>query len=504
MTLDALTEQFRRWVDQRLGLQFEEHQLNVLAEVLNRRSEASRLTPEAYLQRLAAESWQREIAAIAAELTVGETYFLRNADQFTAFAERALPDCLERHALSRRIRILSAGCASGEEPYSLAIALREHLRDPSWDVSILGIDINPKSLQKAARARFSNWALRETPADIQERWFRREGQDAVLDDSLKRMVTFQEKNLTEDDAELWRPNVYDVIFCRNVLMYFSHEHALSLVSRITRALRPSGYLFLGHAETLRGLSNDFHLCHTHGAFYYQRKDGREPLQETQSFSMPFETTGAAPSVPLPTVVPDAWIATIQHSSERIRSLTEASENPAPSPRDTSKPGWDLALPLELLRKEQFAGALELLRNLPSASVRDPDVLLLRAVLLTHSGQLKEAQECCQVLLSINEMSPGARYVLALCREGIGDYDGAVDHDQIAVYLDPSFSMPHLHLGLLARRAGQRETARKELRQALTLLTQEDASRLLLFGGGFSRSALQALCQSELIACGGAS
>jgi chemotaxis protein methyltransferase CheR len=502
MTMDCRIEEFHRLVTERLGLQFEERQLPLLYEVLARRSHAGQLSEERYLHKLATETWQPEIAALAEELTVAETYFLRNSDQFAAFAEKVLPECLERQAQSRRIRILSAGCASGEEPYSVSITLRERLQDPSWEFSILGIDINPRNLQKARQARFSSWALRETPPDIQRRWFRFEGRDAVLDESAKRLVTFQEKNLNEDDSHVWRPGSYDVIFCRNVLMYFSRERAISVVSRIARALTPSGYLFLGHAETLRGLSNDFHLCHTHGTFYYQRKeDGVERFHEARLSSVPLEAAEPAPPVTAAPIVSDAWIAAIQHSAERIRFLTKASEDP-PSGSEPHIHAWDLTLPLELLRKEEFAGALNLLRTFPAGSARDPDVLLLRAVLLTHSGELSDAEECCQLLLGMNEMNPGARYVLALCREGARDYDGAIDHDQAAAYLDPGFSMPHLHLGLLARRAGQRETARRELRHALTLLSQEDASRLLLFGGGFSRSALQALCQSELVACGG--
>jgi chemotaxis protein methyltransferase CheR len=142
-----------------------------------------------------------------------------------------------------------------------------------------------------------------------------------------------------------------------------------------------------------------------------------------------------------------------------------------------------------------------MRGLPSQLARDPDVLLLRAVLLTHGGQLEIAVEACKEVLAIDDLSAGAHYLLALCREGAGDRQGAVDHDQVATYLDPAFAMPRLHLGLLAQRAGDREAARRELGHALTLLQREDASRLLLFGGGFGREALLALCRSELARAG---
>jgi len=143
-----------------------------------------------------------------------------------------------------------------------------------------------------------------------------------------------------------------------------------------------------------------------------------------------------------------------------------------------------------------------LHALPSDAAADPDSLLLRAALLTHSGRLDDAERACAELLGRDELNAGAHYVLALCREAAGDTNGASEHDEVSVYLDPTFAMPRLHLGLLARRGSNREGARRELTRALSLLQREDASRLLLFGGGFNREALTVLCRAELVACGG--
>jgi chemotaxis protein methyltransferase CheR len=163
---------------------------------------------------------------------------------------------------------------------------------------------------------------------------------------------------------------------------------------------------------------------------------------------------------------------------------------------------DLGVAVELLKKERYAEALDLLGRLSPTSARDPDVILLRAVLLTHSGDLDHARKVCAELVILDELSAGAHYLLALCAEGVGELPTAVEEDQIAVYLDPGFAMPHLHLGLMARRSGDRATAQRELARATLLLGMEDASRLLLFGGGFSRDNLVALCQAELGRLGG--
>ena len=156
------------------------------------------------------------------------------------------------------------------------------------------------------------------------------------------------------------------------------------------------------------------------------------------------------------------------------------------------PRPSLGAALELLKAERFAEALA---QLPAGN--DPEALLLKAVLLTQAGQLEPAERTCAELLAIDELSAGAHYLLALCREGACDAEGAAEHDQLASHLDPAFVMPRVHLGLMARRAQDWQTARRELQQALHLLPREDSSRLLLFGGGFSREALISLCHAEL-------
>lgn len=261
-------ERFRGIVGSRLGLNFDDSKLAFLADVLKRRRDSAGQSPDAYLGRLESSSQaQEELRALAIDLTVNETYFFRNPDQFRAMVHNVLPLRLQARAASRQLRVLSAGCASGEEPYSLAISLRENVPDPSWKISVRAFDISPAMLDKARRGRYSAWSLRETQPDMQRRWFHREGADFILDRAIRDAVVFEERNLVDDDPALWEPESYDVIFCRNVLMYLKPEIARNVVARMMRSLVPGGYLFLGHAETLRGLSQDFHLEHTHGAFY---------------------------------------------------------------------------------------------------------------------------------------------------------------------------------------------------------------------------------------------
>jgi chemotaxis protein methyltransferase CheR len=489
---------FRAVVAARLGLQFDASRSGELAEVLEKLGGANRAALEPYLARLeGARPEHEDIRALARHLTVGETYFFRNPEQLSAFAEVALPERMASRATPGKVRILSAGCASGEEAYSLALIASEQVVRLDEEIAITAVDVNPAALERAAAGRYSAWSLRETPADVRHRWFQPAGREYVVHTAARSVIRFEERNLVDEGSDLWHPGRYDVIFCRNVLMYFTTERARSVVARIGRALVPDGYLFLGHAESLRDVSQDFSLCQSHNTFYYRRNNDTD-RPATAGFASASASDSAR--VARPQGGSDVgWIESVERSSERIRELSERSET-ANDVRAVAvaTPGPQA---MDLLARERFAEALALLERTPQEA-GDADVQLLRAVLLTHSGQFEAAETVCSELRERGAGSAaGAHYLLALCRERAGDLEAAATNDQMAMYLDPDFAMPRLHLGLLARRAGDMRAAQRELEQALVLLAREDASRILLFGGGFTREALTRLCQAELRAAG---
>lgn len=485
--------EFRAVVVRTLGLNVDEGRPEALAEIIGRRASSKGVAPRAYLHDLAAGGAAHpEWRELAPELTVGETYFFRHMEQLRAFAEVALRDRIRARGDERTLRILSAGCASGEEPYSLAMLVRECGLDPGWNVSIRALDLNPASLRRAARGRYAQWALRETPEAMRRRWFTGDGRDVVLDPSIRAAVTFEERNLASDDPASWMSGPYDVIFCRNVLMYFSVERARAVVARFAAALAPGAWLFLGHAENLRGLSEDFDLRNTYGTFFYQLRGGARPGPEAPA---PFPERPPAPAPALD--LEPHWFDAIHAASERIRALSDGPSSPEAAAAPEA--AVDLRPVLALLEQERYAEALAALPE-PAG---DEDAQLLRAALLIHGGRAREAEAIGGEILAHDGRNAGARYVLALGRESAGDQPGAAAQHRAAAELDPTFAMPRLHLGLMARRAGDRGAAVRDLEEALRLLLGEDPFRLLLFGGGFKREGLVALCRSELARLGGA-
>ena len=186
---------------------------------------------------------------LASALSNNETYFFRERAQLKTLAGVIL-DELGAHA--SRLRLWSSACSSGEEPYSLAITLIESGKIPDGRISIRATDISPRALELADKAFYRALSFRATEPTMIQRWFHPQGEGFVVDDRVKRLVSFGRVNLL-DDARVAAEGPFDAIFCRNVLIYFDKETQKRVVESFAKALRPGGYLFLGHAESL------FHL-----------------------------------------------------------------------------------------------------------------------------------------------------------------------------------------------------------------------------------------------------
>ncbi len=495
-TIDA--QRFGAVVTRRLGLRIDEGQVEPLAELLHERMAArGHARAEEYLSFLEGSAGGEEWRQLAAKVSVGETYFYRCRDHFRAFAEVVLPDLARSRRGSRRLRILSVGCASGEEPYTLAMVLGDRPEFADWEVSIHGLDMSHAALSKAKTGVYTAWSMREASVEEQTRWFERSGNEFRISRRLISMVRFEERNVAEPDPGFWHAGAYDVIFCRNLLIYLTPEAMGSLVERFARVLAPDGYLFLGHAETLRGVSHDFALRNTHECFYYQRRDRSDAAPD------PIPPAVAA-SASRPPADGATWCEAITRSNERIAELSGAddSQRGAATASGFAARMAALAAARESFSEDRFDEAMERLDGVgEEPGSTDVDALILRAAVLVFKGAIGEAEAMCHRIHALDDLDAGAHFLEALCAQRRGDTASSVRHARAAAYLDPGFAMPRLHLGVLARRGGDRELAGRELREALALLPREDSGRILLFGGGFNRETLTEMCRNELAALG---
>jgi chemotaxis protein methyltransferase CheR len=448
-------------VEQRLGLHYEEAQWSELAPVLAERSAACGV--ERYLEQLATSTSQAEWKALAERLTVGETYFLRHPTQLETLVDQVLPSFLRQ---TSTVRVLCAGCSTGEEPYSVALLARERGRVDSSRLRILGIDVNPRSIAHARRACYSPWSLRAVPSAMRQQWFQRTPEGFALQPQVRDQVIFEERNLLEEASAFWAPGSFHAILCRNVVLYFPQDVIRKIIARMAQALVPGGYLFMGPSETLRGISEDFELLRGGDAFYYRLKPPAPPAASVAQ---------SAPAAPAP-----------------------AAQRVAP-PASTPPPAPDgLEGVLHLLEAERYTEAWAHLESLPQSS--SPKALLLRAVLHLHAGRLSQAEQLGRQLVTASATEAPAYYLLGLCLEQSGDEAGARGRYAASVRAEPTFALAHLRAGSLARRAGDMVEARVALRMAVSLLPQEKPLHLSLFGGGFGRHGLMQVGLQELQAC----
>ena len=201
---------------------------------------------------------ERLLRDVTEAMTTNESFFFRDSKPFDQFRDIVLPHMLQARAAKRGFRIWSAACSSGQEPYSLAMILKDNeAKLAGWNIEIVATDLSTEILEKAIEGTYSQFEVqRGLPINYLVKYFKQEGERWVIDDAIRRMVTYKPFNLLTDPGPLGR---FDVVFIRNVLIYFEQETKSQVLSGIARQIAPDGFLYLGGAETVLGISNDFQL-----------------------------------------------------------------------------------------------------------------------------------------------------------------------------------------------------------------------------------------------------
>jgi chemotaxis protein methyltransferase CheR len=264
---------FRDLIHRECGISLNQGKKDFLRTRVEKRLNALGMRGYFQYYRYVTEDHRDELCLFIDSVTINETTFFRNAPQFEMFRERVLPELLERKRRLRdyRLTVWSAGCATGEEPYSIAMDVAEAIPDfLLWNVRIIASDISLRCLGLANTGRYPSEKLRDMPERYVSKFFRKIGEDYEVKDTLKKFVVFDYHNLQHENGL----SNMDVIFCRNVMIYYEITEQKKLVERFSRALNAGGYLFLGHAESLQGLTvnGDFKFYYWNKGTAYQRVD----------------------------------------------------------------------------------------------------------------------------------------------------------------------------------------------------------------------------------------
>jgi len=475
---DELLEDLNAYISSFTGLHFSETRFADLERGISRAAADFGFESDtAFIAWLKSRPLEKkQIERLAAHLTVGETYFFRDPSTFDALERTVLPALLEARQEHKRIRVWSAGCSTGEEPYSIAMLLDRVVPDiKTWNISILATDINAAALSKASEGVYRQWSFRNTPEWIKEKYF------AALEDGayriapgIRKMVSFGYLNLAEDvyPSLVSGTNGVDIILCRNVLMYLSDAVAWSVVKGFRRALVDDGWLLVSPAEAVRAVSGVFTPVRVGEAIFY-----RSPSAAPEREFIPF----SAAEEPLP----------------------EKKPEPEPTAQETERVLPPVLARASLPEAEGLYGrglyreAAAMLEALGEDG-RGEEGTLLIAKSCANMGLLEEASKWCEKARAENPLNKAACMLLATVRLEQARIDEAMDNLRKALYIDQDFVIAHFMLGkLLMETGGGREAAMRHFDAAYRLLETEKEDAVVPETDGVMAGRLREILASTL-------
>lgn len=485
----AELELFRGYLAEASGLHFDQNNLVLLERGLLRRMRAVKARDFVdYFKYLKTYHESRtELKKLLGLLTVGETYFFRYMAHYEALAESVLPEIIERNRKHRCLRIWSAGCSTGEEPYSIAMLLMERFPElRGWSLTILATDINKQALNTARKGLYRDRSLRATEEVYQKKYFSAVEGGYVVDPAVMKRVSFRYLNLIVDPYPSPKTSTegMDLIFCRNVMIYFQPETTRQVVNRLADCLRPGGYLFLGHSESLSQVSRRFERVQYGSGFFYRlsalpkpESSEPQPIRPTREVGMP-PVLSARDVVPVP--------------------LGIAALEPPPC-RAASEPGpeqlYDLAH--EVFEKEDFKTAEKIYAKILAVCPNHLGALTGLGFCKANRGDYEGALGLCERVREVNDLYAPGYFLKGLLLEIRKDEAGAVQEYQRALLLEPDNITAHYNLSRIHRARGKVREARRSLRNALRYLTELKEQTEVRYAGGLAREAFIELCRRDM-------
>jgi chemotaxis protein methyltransferase CheR len=473
--------QLRHFLNEKLGLNFlinQEKELVRKMEFASNKFGFSDLS--AFIQWLIEkELTDDQIGDLACHLTIGETYFMREKKGYEFLEQIYLPELIvRRDSGNRRLNIWCAGCATGEEAYSLAITLFKAIPNiEKWKISILATDINTRFLEKAKIAEYTKWSFRSTSPEFKTKFFEYIPPDKFkVREPIRNLVKVTQFNLANDQYKVLLKDglPFDIIFCRNVLIYFSSEGITSVSNKLFEVLVPKGVLIVSPVEVSNLISKKFDTILFSGFTIYHKgfvkKDQKnistdkklefgikqEPEPQYQVFDKLKDQSLL--KVETPTSVP-------VNEEKSIITISSLTGNVTKEDDEIKKES------LFEIKNEETYTPIDKLTSLY-------DKLLLEAKGKANLGDLNEAKLLCERALSVNKLEPAIYYLLATILQEQGDDQCAIQNLKMALYLDFEFVLAHFLMGTIAIKNGKTNAGKKSLNNALALLSRYKSDDIL--------------------------
>jgi len=456
---------------------------------------------------------QRILDILAVHLTVGETYFFRDKRFLTLLRQEILPDLLSRaRREGRRLRVWSAGCCTGEEPYTLAMLLKEAMAVTGQvEVTILATDLNPRFLEKARRGIYSEWSFRQTPSRMRNAWFRPLPDGSwELSCKIRSMVSLGCLNLAVDayPAMENRTNGQDLILCRNVLIYFSPQLGRQVIDKLYRCLVDGGLLAVSPSEgSLVTASKVFSALPSEHGTVFRRLSCPAPTLEPEPFAdrpqvRPFDQAGPGPvrfpfrqhTLSATPVSPRAGQPLVVSGAARPGNLDRSVS------KEASTIGQVLEKSHKALERGCHAEAGGYLKAVDKSGLTQAQIGLvasLEARLLAGSGELGKAEQACREAIAADKLHVGHHYLLAVILQEMDRLDEAAQALTRAIYLDQDFVLAHFTLGMLHKEQGRKQAGRKSLENALAGLKGLGRDDLVPASEGMTAGRLTEIIRATL-------
>ena len=492
---ESLFTELRKYLIANLGLDFSNKREKELVRKVSLAAEEFNFTDTTgfVLWLLENNLSNKQLEILACHLTVGETYFLREKKAFDFLEQKYLPELIcKRRGKDQRLRIWSAGCASGEEPYSIAIMLLRAIPDiKNWHITILATDINSVFLKKAKKGIYTKWSFRNNPKLFIDRYFKKCGKNEFqILPEIKKMVTFSYLNLVKDTypSLIYNKNAMDIIFCRNVLIYFSQEVIKDVTRRLYNSLVDGGILLVSPVEMSNLISPKFSRIYYSGFTIYQKDRRKKKVQSIEFLPVTRYLSKRRPALEL---------------SEKKIILPELKSNlPTGKPAKTEAKQKEkqeikpVISDYETALKLYTQGYYEKVENFLSGLLEKNDentksisIITLLSRTKANLGNLEEARIFCEKALSIDKLDSSLYYLLAIIQSEQGNDEDAVLALSKAIYLDPDFVMANFFMGNLVQKMGNNNAGQKHYKNTLNILAKLNPEEILPESDGLTAGRL---------------
>jgi chemotaxis protein methyltransferase CheR len=426
------------------------------------------------------------INSLVSYLTIGETYFLRDKNLFQTLKDHILLEIIDsKQPNDKTISFLSAGCATGEEPYSIAIFLNHMfpiLKD--WKINIIGTDINPTFLEKARQGIYSRWSLRITPEQIIKKYFiQTDANRFEIVPHIKRMVKFKRLNLMDPDYQqsLNIRGEMDIVFCRNVLMYFDEACRNRAIENLAKLITIRGWFIAGPAESGFIQTNGLAPVKFSNVILHQKKPDRSDGIPSSLALFKFDDRTVCPSFNRPSNKPSSVAFKKHPASTAFRRPQTDVEIYEDALRDYEKGNYNASA-------EKLSKVLALLNHGDSILI-ETELMVLLAKSYANIGDLDNAGFWCRKAIESEKLNPEIHFLQSSIFQGEGKGKEAIQSLKHAIYLDPDFIMAHFLMGLLLLGEKNAKESRKSLINALSLLKNKDPEEVLPFSEGMTAARL---------------